>query len=206
MKFDSPTLVVEGQVRRKMGTRWSIISGLGIKSQNLQFGFAGENQMDMSPEGSADAFSPFFGIDLDFNDKNASTTGVNNSNSLIGKRSFVFNFLYVPIGLKYNFKGRWSIDAGVHYNFLELSGESSRSSALRWGTQRDNQESSALISSVKNYSRRNFNHFSYYLGMNYRLGKRASLLVQYQGNTNRFGDESPKIDAHQFGVGMNWQF
>jgi len=207
LKFDSPTLLVEGQVRRKMGTRWSFISGLGIKSQNLQIDLATGNLFDVSAEESADAFSPIFGIDLDFNnDKEASAIGVNNSNSSIGKRSFAFNFLYIPIGLKYNFKGRWSIDAGVHYNFLELSGESSRSSTLRRGTQRDIQENSNLILSVKNYSRRNFNHFSYYMGMNYRLGKRASLSVQYQGNTKRFGVESPKIDAHQFGVGMNWQF
>ena len=116
----------------------------------------------------------------------------------------LFNFLYIPIGMEYNFKGRWRLESGVHYNFLELSRGSSNSS--RGGVQIADQDSNDLFANIRNYSQRNFNHFSYYLSLNYKLGKKASILVQYQGNTNRFNGISQMVDAHQFGLGMNWEF
>ncbi len=199
VKIDSPTLLVEGQVRRRMGSRWSFISGLGLKSQNLKFSVANLSVpresliLDQDVNGIGDLAFPDFGLENSFNSSKQTI-------------AYSFNFLYIPVGISYNFKSRWSLDAGIHYNFLELSDSSSNSDALRWGTQTIPSNENSFASSIKNFRSRNFNHFSYYLSMNYKLGKKASLLLQYQGNTQRFGANLPKVDTHQFGIGMNWLF
>jgi len=180
VKINSPTLLVEGQIAKKIGTRWAIISGLGFKSQTLKFESANENFSSVQ-EGVLVGDLAFPGFD-----PNRGST-LSNTNSS-GISSLLFNFLYIPIGMEYNFKGRWSLESGVHYNFLE------------------DQDSNDLFANIRNYPQRNFNHFSYYLSLNYKLGKKASILVQYQGNTNRFNGISQIVDAHQFGLGMNWEF
>jgi len=195
VKINSPTLLVEGQIAKKIGTRWAIISGLGFKSQTLKFESANENFSSVQ-EGVLVGDLAFPGFD-----PNRGST-LSNTNSG-GISSLLFNFLYIPIGMEYNFKGRWSLESGVHYNFLELSRGSSNSS--RGGVQIADQDSNDLFANIRNYSQRNFNHFSYYLSLNYKLGKKASILVQYQGNTNRFNGISQIVDAHQFGLGMNWE-
>jgi hypothetical protein len=197
VKFDSPTLLVEGQVNRKMGTRMSLVSGLGLKSQNLRFSLANANLstdlLDLDVNGAGEFSFPNFGTESLVNQSKQTVT-------------YSFNFLYFPIGLRYNVVGRWSIDGGIHYNFLELSSNSSNTSGVSLAGYSGNRESNEFVNSIRSFSNRNFHHLTYYLSTNYALGKKASLFVQYQGNTNRFPGENPKIDAHQFGAGMYWQF
>jgi hypothetical protein len=180
-----------------MGTRMSLVSGLGLKSQNLRFSLANANLstdlLDLDANGAGEFSFPNFGTESLVNQSKQTVT-------------YSFNFLYFPIGLRYNVVGRWSIDGGIHYNFLELSSNSSNTSGLSLAGYSGNRESNEFVNSIRSFSNRNFHHLTYYLSTNYALGKKASLFVQYQGNTNRFPGENPKIDAHQFGAGMYWQF
>ncbi len=184
LRFRTPTHLTEMQVVKKLSSRWSVLSGLGVKSQfilrnsdNFRFRAAAQTNR----EGDFDPINNAF---------EDSTIGGDLAFDRDSKNGYFFSFLYVPVTAVFNVKNSWNFEGGLHYNFLSLV-----------GTYQLPGFSPSGVEGFKNH-----NHFAFHFSTNYQLNKKTSISFQYQTNTQRFSKGARIHDRHQIGVGFKHRF